>query len=69
MSSEVFTGKVKFYVIQSGYGFIVNDKDGTDMFFHHTGLEDGTKVMKDDKVQYEVEEGKKGKKAIKIVKL
>jgi len=68
MSTEVLTGKVKFYVIQTGYGFIVNDAGG-DVFFHHTGLTEGTKVMKDDKVQFEIEEGKKGKKAVNIVKL
>ena len=56
-------GKVKFYN-DKGYGFITNTETGKDIFFHHTGLLD--KVQADDLVEYEVEEGERGPKAVNV---
>ena len=58
-------GKVKFYNRNKRYGFIKGD-DGTDYFFHETGLSEGIYVEDNDKVEFTVEDGDKGKKAVDI---
>lgn len=59
------TGKVKFYNRSKKYGFIQGD-DGTDYFFHQTGLADDIDVKDGDKVEFTPEEGDRGKKAVNI---
>jgi len=59
------TGKVKFYLAHKGYGFISRDAENTsDVFFHTSGTLD--LVQKDDDVEFEIEEGKRGLKAINV---
>ena len=58
-------GKVKFYNRNKRYGFI-NGDDGTDYFFHETGLSEGIYVEDNDKVEFTVEDGDRGKKAVDI---
>lgn len=50
-------GKVKFYNETKGFGFIV-DEDGKERFVHASGLTDS--IKKDDRVTFELVEGKKG---------
>ena len=59
-------GTVKFINNVKGFGFIVPDDGGKDIFVHQTGLID--EITEGDKVSYEVEEGPKGLNA-KDVKL
>ncbi len=59
------TGTVKFFNEAKGYGFIVGD-DQQEVFVHHSGLVD--KVRENDKVEYEVQEGKKGMNAVNVKK-
>lgn len=61
----VQTGKVKFYNQTKSYGFITSGE--TDYFFHTTGTLDS--VTKDDVVSFELENGKKGLKAINVKKI
>ena len=61
------TGKVKFFNESKGYGFITQDENNTDLFVHHTGLVD--KVRENDKVEFEVAEGKKGMNAVNVKKI
>jgi CspA family cold shock protein len=61
------TGKVKFFNESKGYGFITQDENNTDLFVHHTGLID--KVRENDKVEFEVAEGKKGMNAVNVKKI
>jgi CspA family cold shock protein len=61
------TGKVKFFNESKGYGFITQDENNSDLFVHHTGLID--KVRENDKVEYEVAEGKKGMNAVNVKKI
>ena len=58
-------GKVKFYNRERKVGFISGD-DGIDYFFHETGLSDGTNVKDDDKVEFTVVDGDRGKKAVDV---
>jgi len=59
------TGTVKFYNEEKGYGFIKED-GGNEIFVHATGLVD--KVTQNDKVSFEVQEGKKGLNAVNVKK-
>jgi len=59
------TGKVKFFNRSKRYGFITGD-DGIDYFFHESGLSEGIYVQDNDKVEFEVEDGDKGKKAVNV---
>ena len=59
------TGVVKFFNESKGFGFIANDADGSDVFVHITGL-NGTTIREQDRVEFEVVEGKKGLNAVKV---
>jgi cold shock protein len=63
----MLTGTVKFYNDAKGFGFIVDDASQSDVFVHATGLVD--KVAQNDKVTYDVKDGKKGPNAINVKKL
>ncbi|MCQ0110310.1 cold shock domain-containing protein [Zhouia sp. CL16] len=58
----MMTGTVKFFNDSKGYGFITNDETGSDIFVHVTAL-NGVELNEGDKVEYNEEEGKKGKVA------
>lgn len=60
------TGKIKFYVESKGFGFIVDDETGADIFVHATGLKTGSQLKEGDKVSYVEEEGRKGKVAAQV---
>ncbi len=62
--SNMENGTVKFFNEKKGYGFIVEEATGKDVFVHHTGLVD--KINNDDKVTFEVAEDEKGKKAVNV---
>jgi len=66
MASVILSGKVKFFNEIKGFGFIKDAKKDTDYFFHVSGVID--KVKKDDLVEFELQEGKRGIKAINIQK-
>jgi cold shock protein len=59
-------GTLKFFNEKKGYGFIVDDNTGKDVFVHHSGLVD--KVGNDDKVFFEIAEDHKGVKAVNVKK-
>jgi CspA family cold shock protein len=58
------TGKVKFFNESKGYGFIVPQDGGKDIFVHANGLLDD--IREGDNVSYEVEEGRKGLNAVEV---
>lgn len=60
-------GKIKFFNEMKGFGFVTGE-DGKDYFVHSTGLVGTTSLEKDDEVTFEVEQGDKGPKAVKVTK-
>ncbi len=64
-------GKVKWFSDQKGYGFIEPNDGSPDVFVHHSAIQGvGFKTLSEnDAVQYEVEQGPKGPRAVNVVKL
>jgi len=58
------TGTVKFFNNAKGFGFITEDDTNTEHFVHISGLID--EVREDDKVEFELKEGKKGMNAVNV---
>jgi CspA family cold shock protein len=57
-------GVVKFFNEQKGFGFIVDEESKQEVFVHHSGLIE--KVRENDKVEYELMQGKKGPNAVNV---
>jgi cold shock protein len=60
------TGTVKFFNESKGYGFIKDENSNQEIFVHVTGLDE--KVRENDKVSYNIVEGKKGVNAVNVKK-
>jgi len=64
------TGKVKWFNTEKGFGFIIQDADNKDIFVHFKDVAGGIHDLKEnDRVEFEVAEGKKGKQAVKVKKI
>ena len=61
-------GKVKWFNNAKGYGFILPENGGEDLFAHYSSVEmDGYKTLRaGDDVEFEIEEGPKGSHAVHI---
>ena len=57
-------GTVKFFNETKGFGFIKPDNGSEDIFVHVSGLID--EIRENDKVKYEVQNGKKGLNAVNV---
>ena len=62
------TGKVKWFNNAKGYGFILPEEGGEDLFVHYSAIQmDGYKTLKAGQdVQFEIVEGPKGLHAVNI---
>lgn len=60
-------GTVKFFNNDKGFGFIKPDDGGEDVFVHESGLID--RISENDKVQYDLERGRKGMNAVDVKKV
>ncbi len=57
-------GTVKFFNETKGFGFIKPADGSADVFVHVSGLID--EIRENDKVRYEVQNGKKGLNAVRV---
>ena len=57
-------GTVKFFNDTKGFGFITPAGGGQDIFVHVSGLKD--EIRENDKVSYELQNGKKGLNAVNV---
>ena len=60
-------GTVKFFNNSKGFGFIKPSDSGDDIFVHESGLID--EIRENDRVQFEVEQGKKGLNAVNVERI
>ncbi len=63
------TGSVKWFNAQKGYGFLVCDEDGKEIFVHFSAISgDGYKTLKEgDKVEFEAADSDKGLQAHDVI--
>jgi len=62
--SNMNTGTVKFFNETKGYGFIKEDESDNEYFVHVSGVID--KISENDKVTFDLEEGRKGLNATNV---
>ncbi len=60
-------GKVKFFNRMKGFGFI-HSEDSKEYFVHESGLQEGVSIDENDEVEFEVEQGDRGPKAVNVKK-
>jgi len=60
------TGTVKFFNDAKGFGFIKVDGTKDEIFVHAKALKKGVEITENDKVTFDIEEGKKGLNAINV---
>ena len=58
------SGTVKFFNETKGYGFIKEDETDNEYFVHVSGVID--KIIENDKVTFDLEEGRKGLNAVNV---
>ena len=57
-------GTVKFFNTEKGFGFIKHDDSNQETFVHASGLID--QIKEGDKVEFDVQNGKKGLNAVNV---
>lgn len=60
------TGKVKFFNYEKGFGFIVDDESGEEIFVHKSGIVDN--IAENDSVEFDTEQGRRGVNAVNVKK-
>lgn len=60
-------GRVHWWNRKKGYGFIISE-EGTDVFVHYTALVGDRNLEKGEYVEFRVEQGYKGLKAVNVRK-
>jgi CspA family cold shock protein len=60
-------GTVKFFNSEKGFGFIKHDDSGQETFVHSSGLID--QIKENDRVEFDVQNGKKGLNAVNVKRI
>lgn len=60
------TGAVKFFNETKGFGFIKPDNGGSDVFVHITALNGLQTLDNEQRVSFDVEDGRRGPQAINV---
>ncbi|WP_005033118.1 cold-shock protein [Holophaga foetida] len=63
-------GIVKWFNAEKGFGFITPDEGGTDLFVHHTAIQErGFRTLQENqRVAFDVAQGPKGLQATNVIK-
>ncbi len=69
--TQRMTGTVKWYDEKKGFGFITLDRDGKDIFLHHTALQpnEDNNITSGDCLTFTIQPQKKGLAAIEVTRL
>ena len=60
------TGVVKFFNETKGFGFIKPDNGGSDVFVHVTALNGFQALANDQRVSFDIEDGRRGPQAVNL---
>ena len=63
--SSSLEGTVKFFS-DKGFGFITENLTKAEYFVHITGVNNGETLNEDDKVSFDLIDGRKGKNAVNV---
>jgi CspA family cold shock protein len=67
--TQNFTGKIKWFNSQKGFGFILPDDGGGDVFVHVSALNGVDGMPEGQKVTYEIGTDRKGKSCAENVRV
>lgn len=62
-------GIVKFFNRTKGFGFIKDNDSQKEFFVHESALAEGTSLQENDQVEFDVEEGERGPKAVNVKRI
>ena len=60
------TGRVKWFDTRQGYGYIIPDEGGPDVFVHHNEVKCEPPIDEGDRLQYDVRTSPKGPIALNV---
>jgi CspA family cold shock protein len=71
MAADRMTGTVKWFNGEKGFGFATPDDGGKDVFVHYSAIQmNGYRNLDEgDRIEFDLEEGEKGPKAVNVSKI